>query len=190
MQICLCSKSFSSLYFTLLFFAKRRKYRRAASAMTLPAATGSRATTLAILALAGVTLDTRLRYGNDAADPHRQLSEPDDQSGALVAHLEGEVGQLKGMLGAAQSTIGGMEKKIAQLEAFFEPLVMHEPAQSPSGAGGAMDPTDDPSGKAPKAADQRLHRERRQVRRIQPGTGLPARPGDPPCSIDTAGGSY
>ena len=74
--------------------------------MQLPAATSSRATTLAILALAGVTLDTRLRYGNDAADPHRQLSEPDDQSGAL-AHLEGEVGQLKGMLGAAQSTIGG-----------------------------------------------------------------------------------
>ena len=98
--------------------------------MQLPAATNSsRATTLAILALAGVTLDTRLRYGNDAADPRRQLSEPDDQSGAL-AHLEGEVGQLKGMLGAAQSTIGGMEKKITKLEAFFEPLEENEPDQS------------------------------------------------------------
>ena len=39
--------------------------------MTLPAATSSRATTLAILALAGVTLDTRLHSDNDAADPHR-----------------------------------------------------------------------------------------------------------------------
>eukprot|EP01045_Picozoa_sp_COSAG04_P022288 COSAG04_NODE_2497_length_4008_cov_1.911486_1_plen_621_part_10 len=104
--------------------------------MQLPGATGSRATTLAILALAGVTLDTRLRYGNDAADPHRQLSEPDYQSGAL-AHLEGEVGQLKGMLGAAQSTIGGMQEKITRLEAFFEPPVVPEPAQSPSGAVGA-----------------------------------------------------
>ena len=42
--------------------------------MQLPAATGSRATTLAILALAGATLDTRLRYGNDAADPRRHSS--------------------------------------------------------------------------------------------------------------------
>ena len=32
--------------------------------MQPPAATSSRATTLAILALAGATLDTRLRYGN------------------------------------------------------------------------------------------------------------------------------
>ena len=45
--------------------------------MQLPAASGSRATTLAILALAGVTLDTRLRYGNGADGPRRQLSEPD-----------------------------------------------------------------------------------------------------------------
>ena len=41
------------------------------------------------------------------------------------------------MLGAAQSTIGGMEKKITQLEAFFEPLAENGPERSPSsGAGG------------------------------------------------------